>query len=465
MRHVDLCVIGSGSGNSIIDERFADWDVALIEEGERFGGTCLNSGCIPTKMFVQPARTAWSVGEAARLNVQAPGPVTVDWNGLRDRVFGRIDPISVGGEAWRAQADNVTLYRSRGRFTGPRQLAVGGEELTADRVVIATGSRAMIPDVPGMAAAFADEVAHTSDTIMRLAEQPASIIIVGSGFVAAEFAHVFTGFGSEVTVCLRRDQMLRHTDQEISERFTEEIGRAVHLETFFTLTRVESEGRRVRVYGQGSEGQERILEAACLLVAVGRVPNSDTVAADRGGVTVTAAGFIEVDAQQRTSAEGVWALGDVCSPAMLKHVANREARTVAHNLLYPDRPVETDRRAVPYAVFGHPEVAAVGLTEAEAREQGRDVAVATKPYSDTAAGWAREDTTSMAKIVAERVSGAILGAQIIGPQAATLIQPVIQAMVTDVDARTMARAPYWIHPALTEVVENALLALDLGDPA
>ncbi|MFV0453238.1 MAG: mycothione reductase [Propioniciclava sp.] len=460
MRHVDLCVIGSGSGNSIIDDRFADRSVALIDDGVLFGGTCLNHGCIPTKMFVRPASVIRSVAEAARVNITAD-QVVGDWAAVRDRVFGRIDPIAAAGEAWRAESEQVALYRTRARFTGPRTLAVGEETLTADAVVIAAGSRAVLPPVPGLAEAFADGVAHTSDTIMRLDRQPASMIILGSGFVAAEFGHVFSSFGTRVTVCLRGDRMLRHADRDISARFTTGISSAVSLVESFTATGVTSDAEGVVVRGTTAGGQELELGAACLLVAVGRIPNSDRLDVARAGVAVNEAGFIEVDAHQRTSAAGVWALGDICSPWMLKHVANREARTVAHNLLHPDDLRTTDHRAVPYAVFGHPEVASVGLTEDEARAAGHDIAVGMKPYSDTAAGWAREDTTSLAKVIADRRTGMILGAHIVGPQAASLIQPVVQAMATDVDAATLARVPYWIHPALTEVVENALLALDL----
>ncbi|MDN5572203.1 MAG: mycothione reductase, partial [Propionibacteriaceae bacterium] len=457
----DLCVIGTGSGNSLIDERFADSSVAMLDDGVRFGGTCLNVGCIPTKMFVLPADYARAPHEAARIGVHL-GPATADWPAIRDRIFGRIDAISDAGELYRAHGDNVTLYRATGRFVGERTLEVAGDTITADKVVIAAGSRATRPPIPGLEDAFAAGLAHTSDTIMRLDVLPATMAIIGSGYIAAEFAHVFSAFGTRVIICSRSGQMLRQLDEEISRRYTAAVTGYADLRTCPT-ERVEVRDGGVRLHGRDADGNPDVVDADVLLVATGRVPNGDRLDVERAGVELDADGFVRVDAQQRTTAQGVWALGDVCSPSLLKHVANHQARIVQHNLLHPDDPVSNDGRAVPSAVFGHPQVAAVGLTEAEARAQGRDIAVAVQPYGTTAYGWALEDTDSVCKIVADRVSGEILGGHLIGPQASTLIQPIIQAMATGLDARTMARGQYWIHPALTEVVENALLALDLAD--
>lgn len=460
MRHFDLIVIGSGTGNSLVDERFDDWRVALIDDGERFGGTCLNHGCIPTKMFVLPADIARAPELGARLGVSILPP-QVDWPAVRDRIFGRIDPLSTGGEAWRAKAPNVTLYRQTARFTGERRLEVGGEQITADKVVVAAGSRARIPKVDGLPDAFAAGRAHTSDTIMRLPELPESLVIMGAGFVAAEFVHVFSAFGTRVTVVARSGQLLRREDAEISARFTAQVGRYADLRLRHRTARVETTDQGVRVHTVDADGAPHGLDAEVLLVATGRVPNGRRLDVGRAGIATDEKGFLVVDGQQRTSAPGVWALGDVSQPRMLKHVANHEARTVQHNLLHPDAPVESNHHAIPHAVFGHPQVAAVGMSEAEARAAGHDVTVAVQAYGSTAYGWALEDTDSCVKLIADRASGRLLGGHLVGPQAATLVQPIIQAMATGLDVQTMARGQYWIHPALTEVVENALLALEL----
>jgi mycothione reductase len=448
--HFDLVIIGTGSGNSILDERFADWRVAIVEKGV-FGGTCLNVGCIPTKMFVHPADLAATPGAGARLGVD----LTLDgvrWPDIRDRIFGRIDPIAEGGREYRRHHPdnaNVTLYEGTARFTGPRTLDVDGATVTADRIVLAAGGRPVVPDVPGL-----DEVGyHTSDSVMRLDELPRHLTIIGSGFVSAEFAHVFSSFGVEVTVIARSDALLRHEDGDISARFTE-LARGrwdVRLETKVLRA---SPGIVLDLDGEP-------LRTDLVLVAVGRTPNSDLLNLPAAGIEVTDEGYVVVDDYQRATAEGVWALGDISSPFELKHVANHEARVVQHNLLNPSAPVAADHRFVPHAVFTSPQVASVGLTEEQAIERGVRYVAAKQDYAGIAYGWAMEDTTGFAKLLADPASGQLLGAHIIGPQASTLIQPLIQAMSFGLDARAMARGQYWIHPAMPELVENALLNLPL----
>ena len=457
MRHFDLCVIGSGSGNSLIDERFDDLEVALVEKGV-FGGTCLNVGCIPTKMFVYPADLASSPATAGPLGVDLTRE-RVDWPGIRDRVFGRIDAISAGGRDWREQNSNVTVFEGEAHFTGVRTLDTGtGEVITADRFVLAAGSRAVVPQVPGI-----DGVTvHTSDTVMRLPELPESMIIMGGGFVAAEFAHVFSAFGTRVTVINRSGALLRHEDRDVSARFTELLSERMEVRLSEAWQRVESlPGDRIRVVTTDASGAEQVHEAAVLLVATGRVPNSDTLNLPATGVEVDADGYVRVDEQQRTTAEGIFALGDVSSPHQLKHVANHEMRVVQHNLLNPGAMITSDHRFVPHAVFSEPQVASVGLTEQEAMERGVPYVTAMQEYGSVAYGWAMEDTRHFAKLLADPATGHLLGAHIIGYQASILIQPLIQAMSFGLSAPEMARGQYWIHPALPELVENALLALPL----
>lgn len=461
VRHFDLIIIGSGSGNSLVDGRFAGWDVALIDDGPLFGGTCLNAGCIPTKMFVLPADALRAPEDAARIGVHSPQP-DAEWRAVRDRIFGRIDPISIAGELWREQTPHLTLYRDTARFVGERILEVAGERITADQIVVAAGSRCRWPaDIKGLDAARTSGRIHSSDTIMRIDEVPRRLIVIGAGYIAAEFAHVFSAFGAQVTLLARSGTMLRHEDAEIARRFTEAAARYLDLRLGHATHEVEADARGVRVRTTGPDGATHVLEADLVLLAAGRRPNSDRVDAVAGGLAVDEHGFIEVDAYQRTAVPGVWALGDVSSRCMLKHVANHEARVVQHNLLHPDAPIASNHEAIPHAVFSHPQVASVGLTEDAARAAGIDVAVAVQDYGTTAYGWAMEDATSCVKLIADRATRLLVGAHIVGPQASTLIQPLIQAMATGLDVPTMARGQYWIHPALTEVVENALLSLGL----
>jgi mycothione reductase len=458
METYDIAIIGTGSGNGILDDRYAKKRVAICEQGT-FGGTCLNVGCIPTKMFVYAAEVANTVRDAARYGVDAHID-RVRWDDIVSRIFGRIDPIALSGEDYRRAAPNIDVYAQHTRF-GPVQpdgryllRTDAGEEFTADQVVIAAGSRPMIP--PAILAS--DVEYHTSDTIMRIPELPEHIAIVGSGFVAAEFAHIFAAFGVRVTLVIRGGRMLRHCDDTICERFTRIVSAKWELRTHRNVTNAAN--RETGITLELDDGSA--LHADLLLVATGRLSNADVLDAEQAGIEVED-GRVVVDEHQRTSARGVFALGDVSSPHQLKHVANHEARVVQRNLLCDwddtESMAKTDHRFVPAAVFTDPQLAQVGLTENQAIARGFDISVAVQNYGGVAFGWAMEDTTGIVKLIAERNSGCLLGAHIMGHQASSIIQPLTQAMSFGLTAAEMARGQYWIHPALPEVVENALLNL------
>jgi mycothione reductase len=462
--HYDLAIIGSGSGNTLISPEWDDRTVVLVEGGT-FGGTCLNVGCIPTKMYVYPAELASAPTASARLGVDLSFE-GVRWTDIRDRIFTRIDAISGGGRAYRAdELQNVRLIEEYVRLTGEKSFeTVSGETVTADHLVIATGSRAILPDIPGISL----PQVHTSDTVMRLDELPKRLLIIGGGYVAAEFAHVFSSFGTEVTVAVRSGGMLRHLDDSVSEAFTQQAQQQwdLRLLTDVTSLAATSDGS-VTARLNGPDGVAE-LEADVVLVAVGRTPNADTLGAAEAGLDLHDDGRLVVDDYQRVlrngePVEGLWSLGDVSSDYQLKHVANHEAKIVAHNLLHPESLRASDHRFVPAAVFSHPQVASVGMTEEQALTHadatGTTIVTAVQHYGSTAYGWAMEDTAGFAKIIADQSTGRILGAHVLGHEASMIIQPVIQAMSFGLDAQTMARGQYWIHPALTEVIENALLSL------
>ncbi|MGW0025928.1 mycothione reductase [Rhodococcus sp. NPDC003383] len=457
MTHYDLAIIGTGSGNSILDERYEGKQVAILEEGT-FGGTCLNVGCIPTKMYVYAAEVAHTVRTAAKYGVDASVD-GVRWNDIVDRVFGRIDPIAAGGERYRREdCANVTVYGGHARFVGERTLDTGtGETITADQVVVAAGSRPIVPqEVLDSGVKY-----HTNDDVMRLPKLPESMVILGSGFIAMEFAHVFSALGVRVSILARSSRLLRHLDTDIAERFTRIAQEKwdVHL---------SNPAKEFRPVGDGVEvvlADGTVVAGDALLVAVGRQPNGDLLDAAASGLELDEQGRIVVDEFQRTTARGVFALGDVSSPYQLKHVANHEMRVVQHNLLQDAWDDDTsalrrtDHRFVPAAVFTDPQIAEVGLTEEQARAQGYDISVKIQNYGDVAYGWAMEDTEGICKLIADRSTGLLLGAHVMGAQASTVIQPLIQAMSFGLTAREMATGQYWIHPALPEVVENALLGL------
>jgi len=448
MPHHDLLIIGAGSGNSIIGPEHDDWDVAIAEPWD-FGGTCMNRGCIPSKMFVHAADLALSARHAPALGVHTSFQ-GADWRAIRDRVFGRIDPIAAAGLEYRNSLENVTVYRHSARFTGDRTVDLDGLEVTADRIVVAAGARSTAPDVPGLA----DTPFCTSDDVMRLDDLPERLVILGGGFIAAEMAHVFDGLGSRVTIIHRGDLMLRGADEDvrrcITDIYTERMD--VRLET--TVSHVSHDATFEIELSDGSR-----LQADQLLVATGRRPNGDLLEAQRAGIALDERGYITTDDHLRTSAEGVWALGDVTNPRQLKHTANAEARIVAHNLTHPDDLHSIDRRFVPHAVFGHPQVGSIGPTEKELVDSGRPYLASTRRYSDTAYGWAMEDTTGFAKLLADPDTRLLLGAHIVGPQAPTLVQQLIQGMATGLTVDQMAHDQLYIHPAMPELLEQALLDL------
>ena len=371
------------------------------------------------------------------------------WPEIRDRIFGRIDPITLGGKAYRESLPNVDVHEGHASFVDDHTLRTGaGDQITADQIVIAVGTRVDVAEIPGL-----DEVTvHTSDTVMRLDRLPERMLILGGGYVAAEFAHIFSALGTQVTQIVRSRTLLREHDEDISERFAELAAKQWDLRTETLPTRVAPAGEAIAV----SLSDGSVVETDVLLMATGRTSNADGLALENTSIALDD-GLVVVDEHQRTTAPGVWALGDVAGAHQLKHVANHEARTVQHNLLHPDDLVSSDHRFIPSAVFTSPQIASIGLTEQQARQEGIGHLIATERYADVAYGWAMEDSDHFVKLLSDPSGQHLLGAHIIGPQASLLLQPLVQAMSLGQTISEIARGQYWIHPSLAEVVENALL--------
>ncbi|MDK6492236.1 mycothione reductase [Corynebacterium coyleae] len=456
--HYDLIIVGTGSGNSILTPDFDDKKVAIVEKG-KFGGTCLNVGCIPTKMYVLAAEHAFAAREAGKLGVDLEFH-GADWDAIKERVFdNRIDLIAKGGENYRRnECDNVTVYDMEASFVGPKTLKTGRggveETITADTIILAAGARPFIPErAKGV-------TYHTNEDVMRLDELPKSMTIVGGGFIAMEFAHVFDALGTDVTI-ISRSPLLRPLDEDLRDPFNEIATQRYTTHIGHTVASATEDGSQVTL----TLDDDTQVTSDALLIATGRIPNSDTLNVAAGGIETHDDGRVKVDEFGRTTAEGVWSLGDLSSPYQLKHVANAEMRAVTHNVLATWRgngalvPMPHDH--VPSAIFTHPQIATVGLTEQQAIEAGHDVTVKVQNYGDVAYGWALEDSTGLVKLIADRSTGKLLGAHYMGPQASTLIQQMITVMAYDLDLREFPRSQYWIHPALAEVTENAILGLDL----
>jgi mycothione reductase len=442
----DLAVIGAGSGGVVIPDDFDRRRVALIEAGS-FGGTCLNRGCIPTKMFVYTADLAMQARRASEFGLRAPLE-EVDWPAIRDRIITRVEETEAAERQEWADSE-VTVFEEYVRFAGPHELVINdGSRIEAQQIVIAAGGHPAIPPI----VAESGVAFQTSDTVMRLDALPASMVILGGGYVAVELAHVFSSLGVEIHIVEMAATLVGNLDADIAKRFTALVAARwdVHLDA--TVTDVVAHGAGVEVV---LEDGERV-RGDLLLVATGREPNTDDLRLDLAGVTLSEDGHIVVDKFGR-AATGVWALGDCSSPFELKHVANAEARTIAHNLVHADDLRPLPHEWVPSAVFSDPQIASVGarLQDLEARP----FVSVTEQYGDVAYGWALQDHHGVCKLYADPETGTLLGAHILGHQASLLIAPLVQAVAHGQRVADIARGQFWIHPALSEVVENALLKL------
>jgi mycothione reductase len=451
----DLIVIGAGSGTTVSAAAAqAVWRVAIVEAGP-FGGTCLNRGCIPSKMLVHVADVARTIRRAHLFGID--GRIErVDWPAIIKRVFSDIDAEATAIEAGNEAAERIAVFKGEARFVGPKVLEVDGHRQSADQIVIAAGTRPSIPRIDGLdAVPF-----HTSDDIMRISDQPLRLAILGGGFVAAELGHFFGSLGTDVTFVVRGPLLLDDEDEDVSRRFTEVFRRRFDVAPAINVERARAETGQI-ILDLAGEGATRELRVDALLVATGRVPNTDRLAAEAAGLELDDDGFLQTDQYLRTrNVDGVWALGDIVGQYQLKHSANLEAAHVAHNLLNPDKLVAVDYHAMPHAVFASPQIGSVGLTEATARATGRRFVVARYDYDETAYGASIEDHDGFVKVLADPETREILGCHILGTDASTLVQGVATLMRAGETVDAVRRAIF-VHPALPEVVQRAFGELEV----
>jgi dihydrolipoamide dehydrogenase len=377
----------------------------------------------------------------------------LDWDFIVKRVVNTIDREAQAVEEGNRQHPNITVFKGTGRFVEHKVLEVGNERIAAETIVIAAGTRPRVPDIDGLT----DVPFITSDEALRLPKQPRRLVIVGGGYITAELAHFFGALGTEVIIVHRGPRLLRLEDDDVSARFTE-----VYQKRFTML--LNTVVRRAYRDGEGiglevtSDGRKRTLTTDALLLAAGRVPNTDLLDLVKAGVAMDERGFIKVDKYLQTDVPGVWALGDIVGRYLLKHSANLEAAHVAHNIFNAESRMPVDYHAMPHAVFASPQVASVGLTERQVREEGLPYVASTYKYYDTAYGSSIEDRDGFVKAVAHRETGEILGCHIIGSEASILIQEVANAMRMRLTTDAIIQSIY-VHPALPEVVQRAFGSL------
>lgn len=453
-KEYDVVVVGSGSGATIVDNALSQGlEVAWIDRGP-LGGTCLNVGCIPTKILVFPADRIMEIEEAAKLGVDAEVK-GVDFEAIMDRMH-RIVNHSVSSirEGVRhSQSHNLDFYETVGHFVDAHTLQVDDQRVRGERIFLASGARPLIPPIEGI-----DGVDYlTNETILELEQRPESLLIIGGGYISVEFAHFFAAVGTSVTIVQRNDYLVPDEEPEISELLAEKLGERMEVHTHTEVVAVGQTDGGYWVRGRDTHtGEEREFTAQHILVAAGRKSNADLLQVENAGIETDERGYIKVDPYLETNVENVWAFGDAIGKHMFTHVANREVIVAWHNSSH-DHKVEMDYGAVPHAVFSHPQIASVGLTEAQARE-AFDILVGEASYLDVAKGQAMMEGDGFAKAILERESREILGFHIIGPYAPILIQEVIDAMANGGSAR-MVSSGLHIHPAMPELIVSALYNL------
>jgi mycothione reductase len=451
MEKFDVLVIGSGSGMLIASTAVGSGLKTAVVENGPMGGTCLNRGCVPSKMLIYPADVISVLNEAQRLGVAAQVN-TVDFKNIMSRMHSLVN----GDSHMQAQAvqttPGLTWFKEVGTFTSNYKMQVGEHTITAKRIFIASGARPSIPPIKGI-----EQVNYlTSDTVLELETTPKSIIIIGGGYIGAEYGHFFSGIGTKTTILQRPLRLVPEEEPEISDLLKQELAQRIAVHTGFEVVSVKQKGKVKTVVARNREdGSLREFTAEALMVATGRVPNSDLLKPEKTGVKLDERGYVKVNAYLETSKRNIWAFGDAIGKEMFKHVANYEASIAWHNAVHEHK-VEVDYSAAPHAVFTHPQVASVGLKEAEAKQHGYKILVGRAFYKDTAMGGAMGEPAGFVKVIAEQETGKILGGHIIGAEASVLIQEIVNAMVTvDKSFMPILRAMH-IHPALSEVVHNAV---------
>ena len=444
MPRYDAIVLGSGQAGNPLSQKLADhgWTVALVER-EQLGGTCVNTGCTPTKTMIASAQVAHYARHAVRWGVHTK-EVSVDL----PRVVARKDRVVL---QWRSsleqkiqQRPNLHLYHGHGRFLDPHRVRIGDQVLESQRIFIDTGARPSIPAIQGL-----DQAGYlTNVSIMQVTDLPEHLLVLGGGYVGLEFGQMFRRFGSRVTVVDFAEQVLPHEDADVAR----ELQRALEAEGIrFRLgartTRVERHNGQVALRLEDGDGAESVA-GSHLLVATGRRPNTDDLGLETTGVQTTPQGFIRVNSRLETNVPGIWALGDVNGGPAFTHIAYNDYQIVYANLI-EGKDLTTANRLVPYAVFTDPQLGRVGLTEKEARANGHRLKIGKIPMTWVARAVERDETAGLMKVVVDAETDRMLGAAILSSEGGELVQILEFAMLAGAPY-TLLKGAVYIHPTLAE---------------
>jgi pyruvate/2-oxoglutarate dehydrogenase complex dihydrolipoamide dehydrogenase (E3) component len=454
MANYDAIIIGTGQSGPALALRLvaAGWKVAIVER-KLFGGTCVNTGCTPTKTLVASAYAAHVVRRAADYGVRVEGAVKVDMKAVKARKDAVVALSRDGVEQSLKALEGCTVYEGHGRFVAEKKVAVNASELTADRIFINVGARAVIPPIPGL-----DDVPYlTNSSMMDVDFLPAHLIIIGGSYVGLEFAQAYRRFGSEVTVVEAAPRLIAREDEDVSQAvadFLKEEGIDVRVGS--KVIGVEKQGNSIAVK-LDSAGKNSQIVGTHLLVAVGRRPNTDDLGLDKAGIATDTRGYIQADDQLRTNVAGIWAMGDCNGRGAFTHTSWNDFQIVAANLLDNDRRRVSDRITA-YALYTDPPLGRIGMTEAEVRKTGEPALLSTLAMERVSRAKERGETTGFMKILVDRDSKQILGASFLGLAGDEVIHCVLDAMYAKAPYTVIQRAMH-VHPTVSEFIPTMLGAL------
>ncbi len=440
----EAIVIGSGQGgNPLAQQLSARGEQVALIESDRLGGTCVNTGCTPTKAMVASAQVAHYARNAERWGVRA-SDVGVDLQAILKRKDAIVESSRSGWQKKIDRQEKWHLYRGRARFTGAKEVQVGEEVLEGDRIFIDTGARPTIPPISGL-----DSIPYlTNVSLLELQELPEHLLILGGGYVGLEFGQMFRRFGSEVTIVQRAERILPDEDDDITAELQRALeAEGIHFHLNARATKSEGHHGGIMLTIDGPNGAQT-LEGSHLLVATGRTPNTKDLDLDKAGVKTNGKDFIVVNDRLETSAPDIWALGDVTGGPAFTHISYNDYQIVYGNL-YEGKKLSTSSRIVPYAVYTDPTLGRVGMTEKAARAQGRKLKIGTFPMTSVARAIERGETTGLMKLVVDAATDHILGASILAVEGGELVQILSTLMLAE-KPYTLLKGAIYIHPTLAE---------------
>lgn len=449
MKEYDYLIIGGGTaGLTVLSGALAQKaTVALVEKG-RLGGTCHNTGCVPSKMLVHHADLVMTIGRAAGFGIQA-GITVIDFGKIMETMRTYLGSSRKQIEAFVRGAEGPAFYPAEGRFVDEYTLEIEGERIRGRHIFIASGSRDMTPPITGL-----DTVEPlTTASLLELGKRPESLVIVGGGYTAVEYAHFFASMGTAVTILQNSDRLVPHEEPDISDLLKRELERRMEVHTNTTAVEAGRDGGGCVVVGRDAATKQRKeFRAEKVLIAVGRESNAERLRVEKTGIETDGKNYITVDDYFETSKKNIWAVGDAIDRLMFTHSGDREAEIAWHNATHAEK-LKMNFAVVPHAVYTHPRIASVGMTEAQATKR-HDVLVGTARYADVVMGdILREE--GFAKIVVEKGSGTILGFHVVGPEAPLLLQEVVTVMARGGGVEDIT-AGLHIFPSLSELVPETL---------